>query len=100
MPVRTLIALSLVAAAAFAGSASAELYRCLSVATTPLGTAELLGLTMPFALHLALGRYNVVVRVLCALWIVRRRQGLDGDGLGAGVEVAFAAILLAIAVVP
>jgi adenosylcobinamide-GDP ribazoletransferase len=33
--------------------------------------------------------------ILAAEWIVRRRGGLDGDAIGATVEVAFAAVLLA-----
>jgi len=41
-----------------------------------------------------------VVGVLGATWLVRLRGGLDGDGLGATVELSFAAILLAIVLLP
>ena len=52
------------------GSRSATgIHRISSVQTTPLGLAELVGLTAPFALHLAVGKYPVVVRVLAFLLI-------------------------------
>jgi hypothetical protein len=40
------------------------LYRVQSTATTPLGLAEVLGLTAPFALHFALGPYKLYFRIL------------------------------------
>lgn len=40
---------------------------------------------------LALG---LVAGALAGEWLIRRRRGLDGDGIGAIVEVTFAAILL------
>ncbi|MBX3483740.1 O-antigen ligase [Phenylobacterium sp.] len=49
--------------------ATPELYRILSVQTTPLGLAELFGLAMPFAVHFALNRYPPWLRVFGALWV-------------------------------
>jgi adenosylcobinamide-GDP ribazoletransferase len=37
---------------------------------------------------------GVVVVALAAEWLIRRRGGLDGDAIGAIIEIAFAAILL------
>ena len=37
---------------------------------------------------------GIVVAAIGAEWLIRRRGGLDGDGIGAIVEITFAAILL------
>lgn len=44
-----------------------EIYRAKGTATTPLGLGEILGLAMPFAMHLLLGRYNLAMKVLGAI---------------------------------
>ncbi len=46
-----------------AARAATGLHRVQAVATTSLGLAEILGLTAPFALHLALGRYPIYIRM-------------------------------------
>jgi O-Antigen ligase len=43
--------------------AAIDVHRVQSVQTTPLGFAELLGLSSPLALHLAINRYPFVIRV-------------------------------------
>lgn len=40
-----------------------ETYRVKATATTPLGLGELLGLAMPFAMHLLFGRYPIYIRL-------------------------------------
>jgi adenosylcobinamide-GDP ribazoletransferase len=46
--------------------------------------------------EVALGGFGgVVVAALAAEWLIRRRGALDGDGIGAIVEIAFASVLLA-----
>jgi len=45
------------------------IYRVKVTSTTPLGLAELLGLSMPFAIHFMLGNYKLVMRVAMALFI-------------------------------
>jgi adenosylcobinamide-GDP ribazoletransferase len=67
-----------------------------SAALVTIGSASIGG-SAEILIGTALG---AVVGVLGALWVVRRRRGLDGDGLGTGVELAFAAILLTIVFVP
>jgi O-antigen ligase len=42
------------------------MYRVKSTSTTPLGLAEFLALAAPFALHLAVGRYNFIVKAIGA----------------------------------
>jgi hypothetical protein len=49
--------------------AAINVHRVQSVQTTPLGFAELLGLSAPLALHLAINRYPFVVRVCSAAMI-------------------------------
>ena len=49
--------------------AAVDIHRVQSVQTTPLGFAELLGLSAPLALHLAINRYSFVVRVASAAMI-------------------------------
>jgi hypothetical protein len=44
-------------------------HRVQSVATTPLGLAELLGLTAPFAVHLMIERRPLVIRLLAAAYL-------------------------------
>lgn len=44
-----------------------EIYRVKATATTPLGLSEILGLAMPFAMHLVLGRYSLFLRALGAV---------------------------------
>lgn len=43
-----------------------EIYRVKATATTPLGLGEILGLAMPFAMHYALGRYPLILRIVGA----------------------------------
>ncbi len=45
------------------------IYRVKVTATTPLGLAELLGLSMPFAIHFLLGSYRLFMRGAVALYI-------------------------------
>jgi hypothetical protein len=47
--------------------AATGIHRVQAVATTSLGLAEVLGLCAPFALHLALGRYPLVPRLIALL---------------------------------
>lgn len=49
--------------------AASGIYRVQSTATTPLGLAELIGLSIPFAMHLLLDRYKLLIRVGAALYI-------------------------------
>lgn len=49
--------------------AASGIYRVLSTSTTPLGLAEILGLSIPFAVHLALERYSLITRVAAAAYI-------------------------------
>jgi hypothetical protein len=49
--------------------AALDIHRVQSVQTTPLGFAELLGLSAPLALHLAINRYPFVIRVGSAAMI-------------------------------
>jgi hypothetical protein len=49
--------------------AAINVHRVQSVQTTPLGFAELLGLSAPLALHLAINRYPFVIRVAAAIMI-------------------------------
>jgi hypothetical protein len=49
--------------------AAIDVHRVQSVQTTPLGFAELLGLSSPLALHLAINRFPVLVRVGAAAMI-------------------------------
>ncbi|MDB5424548.1 MAG: hypothetical protein JWQ29_1964 [Phenylobacterium sp.] len=51
-------------ALAGARRAATGVYRVQSTATGPLGLAELLGLTAPFALHFAISRYPIYLRLL------------------------------------
>jgi hypothetical protein len=46
-----------------------EIYRVKGTATTPLGLGELLGLAMPFAMHFALGRYNLWSRAAASVFL-------------------------------
>lgn len=46
-----------------------EIYRVKATATTPLGLGELLGLAMPFAMHMLIGRYPLVLRVAGAVLV-------------------------------
>ncbi|PZQ55158.1 MAG: hypothetical protein DI570_22470 [Phenylobacterium zucineum] len=45
------------------------IYRIKVTATTPLGLGELLGLAMPFAMHLLIGRYPLMLRIAAGLLI-------------------------------
>jgi hypothetical protein len=47
-----------------ASRAAIGVHRVQGTSTTPLGLAELLGLAIPFALHLCLGQYRLVSRLL------------------------------------
>jgi hypothetical protein len=49
--------------------AAIDIHRVQSVQTTPLGFAELLGLSAPLALHLAINRYPLVIRAGAAMII-------------------------------
>jgi adenosylcobinamide-GDP ribazoletransferase len=69
-----------------------------------LTTAVLVALTssvLAGSLAIALGALvGALAGVGAAAWLVRMRAGLDGDVLGATVELTFAAVLLAIVLVP
>lgn len=52
-----------------ASRAATKIYRVQGVSTTPLGMAEILGLAVPFAIHMVLERNHIVVRILAALFI-------------------------------
>jgi hypothetical protein len=49
--------------------AATKVHRVAGTATTPLGLAELLGLTAPFAMHFVLGRYPLYIRLALLLYI-------------------------------
>ncbi|MBL8554522.1 MAG: O-antigen ligase family protein [Phenylobacterium sp.] len=49
--------------------ASTGIYRVHSTATTPLGLAEILGMSMPFAMHFLFDRYPLWMRVAAAAYI-------------------------------
>jgi hypothetical protein len=49
--------------------AATGIHRSQSVATTPLGLAEVLGMTAPFAMHYLLGRYPLFMRVLALAYL-------------------------------
>ena len=49
--------------------AATGIYRVQSTSTTSLGLSEILGLTAPFALHFAIGRYPVYLRLLALVCI-------------------------------
>jgi hypothetical protein len=52
-----------------ASRAATGIYRVQGTATTSLGFAEILGLAVPFAMHLAIDRYPIVIRMLGATFI-------------------------------
>lgn len=52
-----------------ASRAATKIYRVQGPSTTPLGFAELLGLAVPFAIHIALERYHLALRVLAAIFL-------------------------------
>lgn len=52
-----------------ASRAATKIYRVQATATTPLGLAEVLGLAVPFAIHMVIDRNPIIVRVLGALFI-------------------------------
>jgi O-antigen ligase len=52
-----------------AARAATGIYRVQGVSTTSLGMAEILGLAIPFAMHLAFERNRIVLRILAALFI-------------------------------
>ena len=52
-----------------AARAATKIHRVAATATTPLGFAEILGLAVPFAIHLAIQRYHIVVRLWAAAFI-------------------------------
>jgi hypothetical protein len=49
--------------------AATGIYRVQATSTTSLGLAEILGLSMPFAMHLMFERYPFVLRVAAAIYI-------------------------------
>lgn len=49
------------------GLTRTEIYRVKATATTPLGLGELLGLAMPFAVHMLIGKYPLVMRAGAAV---------------------------------
>jgi hypothetical protein len=49
--------------------AATKVHRVTATATTPLGLAEMLGLTAPFAMHFVLGRYPLYARLAMGLYI-------------------------------
>jgi hypothetical protein len=52
-----------------AARASNGIHRVMATSSTPLGFAEYLGMTMPFAMHFAVGRYSLFTRLFCAAYI-------------------------------
>ncbi|WP_337188885.1 O-antigen ligase family protein [Phenylobacterium sp.] len=52
-----------------AGFGRTGIYRTAATQTTPLGLAELLGLSLPFAMHLSFSRYGLITRGLAALLV-------------------------------
>jgi len=59
-----------------ASRAATKIYRAQATATTPLGLAELLGLAVPFAIHIAVTRYHLVLRIFAlaflplSIWVI------------------------------
>jgi hypothetical protein len=49
--------------------AATGIYRVAATSTTPLGFAEMLGLTLPFAFHIAINRYNAIVRIAGVMFV-------------------------------
>jgi hypothetical protein len=49
--------------------AATKIHRVTATATTPLGLAEMLGLTAPFAMHFVLGRYPLYARLAMGLYM-------------------------------
>jgi adenosylcobinamide-GDP ribazoletransferase len=72
------------------------------VASTALTTAAAVAVIAQFVAGSAVLPVGLVVGLasstVAAEWLIRRRGALDGDGIGAIVELAFAAILLATAI--
>jgi hypothetical protein len=51
------------------GLTRTEIYRIKATSTTPLGLGELLGLAMPFAIHLALARFGFWTRIAAFIFL-------------------------------
>lgn len=49
--------------------AATGIYRIQGTSTTPLGFAELLGISIPFALHIIINRNNIIVRFIGFIYI-------------------------------
>jgi adenosylcobinamide-GDP ribazoletransferase len=71
-----------------------------AAASIALATAAVVALIGEFVVDSVALPVGLVAGVACswvaAEWLIRRRGALDGDGIGAIVEIAFAAILLAV----
>lgn len=74
------------------------LYRVKGISSTPLGLAEVIALLMPFVIHLAVGRFKTITRVVAAVTIVAlvfvvlstdSRLGVVGTLLSALLYFAF-----------
>ena len=78
----------------------------LSMAAVVVAVGTAFGLTLAVAAVIAssaaiVGTVAVsLVGLLAATWLVRARGGLDGDALGATIELSFAAILLSTVLIP
>jgi adenosylcobinamide-GDP ribazoletransferase len=72
-----------------------------SAASTALATAAAIALIAQFVSGSVAATVGLVIGLAFALvaaeWLIRRRGGLDGDAIGAIVEIAFTATLLATA---
>jgi hypothetical protein len=68
-------------------------YRVLGTATTPLTLAELLGLSIPFGMHLLFERQRLMVRISAALYIVLAIHCIVLTGSRLGMVAAFASAL-------
>lgn len=77
-------------------------YRVKGPASTPLGLAELLALSLPFVIHIAMGRYGLLVRLLAAasvpvmihvIILTDSRLGMVGTIMSVLLYFAFWAVL-------
>jgi hypothetical protein len=78
---------------AFRARASTGIYRIKSTATTPLGLAELLGLALPFAMHLIFDRYKLVIRIAAAVFILLSLYAILLTDSRLGVVAALASVV-------
>jgi hypothetical protein len=84
-----------------AARTASGIYRVQGTATTSLGFAEILGLAIPFALHLALNRYRVIDRLYgiafipIAIWVIVLTDSRLGV-VAAGASVMFYLLIWAL----